>query len=174
MDYEIIIARVILSIVTSGTVEEKSIEKIRCELNSFDKKLELFNALLISHKKRYEQCFTDELRKSEYICFMKDYSLIFGKSFIEERFVRELFSFSVSRDFHSAEFQTSCDRLIQFANKCDILEIRYAVLSHVISTIIKSRLYGKQPIDTYLQECVDSIDNMLIEHGEIRQISLLE
>jgi len=174
MQIDIIAAKIALSILDFGIIESFDTTLSPDEMACFEGKLTLFNAIFIPHRKRYTRCFTDESLKIELRNLIADYNLIFQNTFIDVDLVLELFKFTSISDVSSTEFSECCNSLLQMLAKCEIIEVRYAALSRIVSMIVRCRLYGRQPIDTYLREAVDSMESIRNEYGNFEQISLLE
>lgn len=174
MQIDVVVAKIVLSILDFGKISDDCLEISLEMLETLDHRLAFFNAIFISHKQRFERCFTDALRDSEMQNFIEDYSMLFGDSFIDVDLVLEIFGFAVIGDVYSTRFSECCAKLIRLNSECNIIEFKYAILSRIISMIVRCRIYGREPIDTYLRECVDEVDRLHLEYGDIKQISLLE
>lgn len=171
MQTEFLVAKIALSILDYGVIDDIDYS---IQSDDIDKQLLLFNAIIIPHKNRYERCYTDETRKTECTNFIKNYEKVFQGSFLSVDLVENIFQLITSNDLYSTQFSESCRKLLENIHTCEIVEIRYAILSRIISMIVRCRIYGREPIDTYLRECVDEVDRLHLEYGDIKQISFLE
>lgn len=174
MQIDIVAAKIALSILDFGTINNIDAPIESEMLSGLEGQLILFNAIFIPHHKRYNRCFTDDSMKIELENLIADYKQIFQGTFIDTDLVLELFKFVSISDISSTAFNECCNRLLDMLEKCNIPEVRYAVLSRLISRIIRCRLYGIQPIDTYLREAIGRVESMLIKYGNLEQISFLE
>lgn len=177
MDIDVILAKVVLTINKGGLIDSSLITDNLDVFNDPLSKIYLCNAILTPHKKRYLNCFTDELRQQESTMVVKNYMHAFidtNIDFVDAEIIKSIFEFSVISDFTSLSFKNSCRSLLDNLKKCNVKEISYAMYKKITSLIIRCYLYGCEPYDSLLEECIENIDAIHLDSYIAGRIAFLE
>jgi len=174
---EVVLAKTIMSINNGGTIDVKPINENISGFLDLQPKIELCNAIIIPHKKRYEQCHTDEQRSSEIDLMLSNYRAVFienGMQFISEDLLQSAFEIMYDHDLLSDRFKNLCLKALEQLKTCDVVEVKNSLLLKIISLLIRGSLFGSEPYDTILADCVSELDAITGQYGRVKRIRFLE
>ena len=158
---DIFLAKIITEIMSSGVLCTSTIGQ---QLNVIDmsSNLMLISVLLNSHKKRFLNCFTEDQRSAEISNLVKNYHTIFGKQsddLIQDELLTAIFRFITSENLRSALFPEICVNMMSLLDSCNIKVIKIVLFRKIMHAIIHGVLYGKEPFDSILVECINNVEN---------------
>ena len=154
MNQYLFLADIVLSILDTSLVDPTS-KIIAEDFASIEEKMELFNAILIPHQKRYLSCFSPDMYVKEAANFASDYQSVFINNkilFIEMETAMAIFRFVSTFDMQGSIFREVCIHLVEELKKCTVKEVINSMCSKLIHKIIGGALYGSEPYDSLLRD----------------------
>ena len=153
-------AKIVLSILKNGRIDSEIDFPINLAEDNMPA-IDLINAIVLTHKKRYEQCVSEEERASELNNAEVDYCKIFGENgqYMTRNLFTCCFKLVVLPNAWSASYRENCIALMENLKSCQHSGVQYALYVRVMSTIISCHLYGREPYDSILEECINIIDS---------------
>lgn len=174
---EVVLAKTIISINSGGIIDIRSIKDNISNFADLQPKIELCNAIVVPHRKRYEQCYTDEQRASEINLMLSNYRAVFGKDgmqFVSDELLENAFKLMYNHDYLSNSFKALCFKVVEQLRLCDVIEVKNSLLLKIISLLIRGSLFGSEPYDTILADCVSELDTITKQYGRVKRIRFLE
>lgn len=174
---DMVLAKIALEIMNCGQISQETREMASGCLMQFDDEVELFNAIFIPHRRRWESCVDSESKCKEASLLCGDYRSLCEKCYslhIQESLLLALFRFATLEDAFSLNFREICVSLQREVEECTSSDVQVAICTRVVSMIVRCHLYGQQPFDSILEDFVSKIEEVNLNNPNIRQISLLE
>lgn len=177
MNIDIDVAKTIIQI-KSGTLltANNKLIGIIPELDLYQK-IDICNAVVLSHKHRFDAAYTEEQRDNEVAALVHNYELLFAESlsgFIKTDMLVLLFRLISLRNYSSVEFPEVCFEIFQKYDSCDSEDIKRSVLMKIISVILRMSLYGKDPHDSILEQCVERLGGLSQTDNDVKNIRFME
>ena len=151
---DILLADIIIEILDSSVIQHPChIEHGLFQSNN--EKIELLNAILIPHQKRYLSCVDSDARLKEETNVVSDYQTVFvdnGIDFVNESLVVSAFRFSVIDGWVDAGFREVCIALSENIKNCSVPEVTSSLGLKIIRRIISGSMYGMEPFDSNLRD----------------------
>lgn len=174
---EVILAKTVIAINSGSQIDHNLIIDNLDQFDDVQQKIELCNAIIVPHCRRYACCYTEEQKALEIASMLSDYRLVFNNKallFISEALLLSAFNLVQNRDFTSVTFKNTCIEIIEHLRDCDVVEIKQGLMLRIISIIIRGSLYGSEPYDTILAECTSQLDTISTQYGDINLVRFLE
>lgn len=156
------LAKIILSILNNSVINSEIIEQHISENLNLSDKIALLNAIIISHKKRYQNCFSDDQRLKEIEYLKLDFKTIFKQNldgFVSDSLTVAILLFITAENLRSSSFREICVSLGEELKSCECDEIKNAMYEKLTHCIIRGFLYGEEPFDSLLDQSVKYFDN---------------
>lgn len=177
MNKELIFAKIIKAILSGDRVDPSTLSFDKNTFDNIIQKIELCNAIVVPHKKRYAILSTQEERDAEIKRLEKDYCTVFnesGLSFVPVALIKSMFLFMMEDMVHETTFREICVNLVGNLGDCDSREIRYFIYLKLIQSIVHGSLYGAEPFDTILKDAIEFLDNAEVDSSALNRIMFLE
>lgn len=177
MNRDVLLARIVITIQSGEAISPNLIQDNIGLFERIEDRADLCNSIVITHKKKYEQCYTPQDRESEIKRMLGNYRIAFNSNllqFVDPELISAAFFVFVENDVFSIPFRELCVALMQKVGVCSVPEVCRAVYSRIISTIIRSHLYGGEPYDSILRQCVEGLDSIAESGVYVAPISFLE
>ena len=174
---DMVFAKIALEIMNCGKISQETLAIASGCTMQFDDEVELFNAIFIPHRRRWESCIDSESKCKETSLLCSDYRSLYKKCsslYIQESLLLALFRFATLEDPLSVNFREICASLQSEIGACASSAVQVSICSRVVSMIVRLHLYGRQPFDSLLEDFVSKIEEAHLNSPNIRQISLLE
>ena len=168
------ISKLILQIFDNGKIADFNQISSSDEAEQFESDIELFNNILIAHKKRFRECYTDDGHDSEISCYLHDCRFVFEDDAISDELLKSIFLLAVCENYKSIAFREICTALSVQIRDCRIHQIRYLLYQRVLNYIVGFRLYTKEPFVDILREFTVRLEEIKSEYGVIPQQLFLE
>ena len=165
MTKEIILAKIVIRINHGDSVDGDLLNGANNLFKDTQHKIELLNAVIIPHIKRYSQCFSDALRSTELAMTVSDFECVFSSihpNWLSKELLEYSIMFSTEDNFASNNFKNICVNLMDALSNCDVHEVRHWLYRQIISRIISCRLYGSEPFDSILESATLALEEINI------------
>ena len=159
---DLTVAKIILSILNNSAINSEIVERHISEDLNISDKIALLNAIIISHKKRYQSCFSDDQRLKEIEYLKLDCKTIFKQNlngFVSDSLAVIILLFITAENLRSSSFREICVSLGEELKSCECNEIKNAMYEKLTHCIIRGFLYGEEPFDSLLDQSVKYFDN---------------